>query len=589
MARRISWGGRRVVALLGVLFGLGSPQAVADSVATGFESAMTELAVAMFREQLGTAVPAQIYVRQPRDEVYGVACAPLSRLLLRKYNGALRDGLRSNGFDNAAIVGRSTGQPGEMVVNLSWRRLNDTHFDVATSIAYTTDANTEELFRSDFLARVDDLSEVEQRCLFRLEEVFEDKTARRGRDVYRSIGNFQETLGRIEAGTDFHLIGRIAGMGDWSLVRMLDQPSGPEVETIGFAFVPRDGLSRDELAARLDETETALAEARSLAERLEAQMAELSGALAEREGVEDALAALKAETEAAAAHARQTEDSLRRQVSELSAKAAALEQDGGSASRALSTQLDAAEEAARVLRRQLDRTEADLAGTQRELSSLRAQLGQEVFLRRRSEQAQETLAAEHEATLAEMARLTEEVDRLAAAGPENADALRQLERRVGELHAALAQARLDVKTAETEIDRLEAELAAARVHGSARPADAEAAAKADAEWAARADDLRNKIVLSDPDADDTKPTPPPSPIRVFERVSFDNARAAWLDLDVIEAQDHAACQAACRADPACKYYTFNNRRNECTTKSGVVRRKPFLFGVSGELTDRTGD
>ncbi len=558
-----------LAALLGLLL-LGPARA--DSVDTGFQGAMTELANAMFREGLGLQREARIYVRQPRDDVYGVACAPLSRLIRRKYNKALRQGLRNNGLERAEIVGRASAEPGQLVVNLTWRRLNDTHYDIATSIALGTESDTFELYRDDFPALVSDLNEIETRCLFRLDEVHDYLTAARPIIVYQSIGNFRDELGRIEAEQDYLLIGRIEGMGNWTLVRMLDRDGGPEVETLGFANIRGEGETREALEAALGTARAELAAAReALAER-EARIAGQSARIAELESVAGELDETRAALAAAEDRARRIEAELEGRITELTKQIALLEGAGDTAERELTEQVDRAEREARLLRRQLDRAEADLEAARGETARLRGEMAREVYAREQAEAARTALAEAIAGHEAEAERLAAELAELRRTAPENREAIRRLERRLEsqarELEAAREQVRRqaeETREREARVAKLERENAALRTRLAAR---------------------------------ETRPAPrpvtPPRPplaadrVRIHRQIDFDNADAAWLDRQTVRDVDHERCKAICLGDKGCKYYTYNTKTDVCYTKSGYTARKPYRFAISGEVTSRIG-
>lgn len=57
------------------------------------------------------------------------------------------------------------------------------------------------------------------------------------------------------------------------------------------------------------------------------------------------------------------------------------------------------------------------------------------------------------------------------------------------------------------------------------------------------------------------------------------------DLQPLFDTTRAACRSACLADPACRAYTFNTRKNACFPKSDVAEMKPYEGAISARILD----
>lgn len=585
-----------------------APVAQAIELEDRFRDTITQLALIMHRNDYGRTTPAQIYIRQPRDNSQGVVCTPLSNYIARKFRSALNLGLIQNSLTQAKVVPRLKEGETQLVVNLSWRRRDDQLFDIITSIGQYVDGRDAEFFSSDLTTTSDELNRDERRCLFRLAVKPEWRSAKEQVIVYQSIDNFQDTLGLIDVDQRYRILGRIEGKSDWALVRMFRQaPAEPGQEDIGFAFLPPDGFSRQELVDSLAAAKADLA-------AMEDRNGELEGeieALLVRVGEGDAAAIERDTAREELLAARQRNRNLATRISELNGEIGGLTlrvedlqgrladaaEEGGATAEELRRELATSQAEGERMRRQLASAQSSLAKGQRDMNSLRGELAQATYSRTQAAASKARAEADLAAALKQRDDLRLELETLRAQ-PDTSGQLTRLQNQVQDLNAKITSYRAQARRYNSEISALnvrirnsEREIATLNAEVAEKTRESNRLAQTNKSLRAQVDTLNRKLagfggggsVGSGGGTGSVGDR-----IRVLNQVDFDNSSAKWLDRKMTRNVSHEGCKSICRRDRGCKYYTYNTQNNTCFTKSGFAKRSSYQYAISGELIDRIG-
>ncbi|GMG85591.1 hypothetical protein LNKW23_48140 [Paralimibaculum aggregatum] len=592
---------------------LAGGSALADPLEEQLRDTIGRLATQMHIRDFGRDTPAQIFIRQPRDNSQGVVCTPLSSFIQRKFRNALIFGLNTNDLDRAAVVPRLSEGGTQLVVNLSWRRRDDPSFDIAISIGQFVDGQDSEFFSSDLTAGVHELSDDERRCLFRLDVNPDWRVAEEPVIVYQSIENFQDMLGMITEGERFRVLGWIEGNEDWALVRMFPKdPQEPGTENLGFALLT-EGATRDELVEQLAAVKEDLAVLQARNAGLETEIAALQGRLGtaedEKAGMRSAVAEARAQMDRERRRAGNLEErigelngeigDLNRQIAALDATIRQLESEGSGRAEELETALENARRDTRLLRDQLDEALGKLNENRSEMNRLRGELAQERYSKTQLQGRLAGVNADLVETRGERDRLTEELRILKGSLPvqgsqDSGAEIERLERQIRDYNTRIESYREQARRYNSEISALnsrirthERDIATLRQSLDARVREVERLTAENR----RLDTELARLRRQSPAAPEPGPVVIPvdrDRIRVMEQVDLDNSGAKYLDRRMIRQVSHEDCKNICRRDSGCKYYTYNTQHNICFTKSGFAKRSTYKYAVSGEMTDRIG-